>query len=510
MRGQKPDIAHLILSIDQLNTFTMKKSVLFIWALILPSLALFAQNETDALRFSMIDPGGTARFAGMGGAFGALGGDFSALSINPAGIGIYRSSELSLTPALGYHQAETSYFNQTEVDMKYSFNLNNFGVVLSLPVGSQLNEGGWKYVNFGFGINRHNNFNSRWIAEGYNNQNSLMTDMLDQAISEGSVANLSDFSTGLAWDTYLLDTDDQGFFFVDMENGNVLQRQETNTSGYIREFTATVGANYNDRIYFGATVGVPTVRYKEENTFVERDINNTNDFFNSLTYKYEQETKGNGVNFKLGTIVRLSNMFRLGLALHTPTFYNLDRSYSASMRSDLNLDPDEYPDYTEDAKFAESPQGLFKYDLQTPLKAVGSLGIIFGQAGLISLDYEYVDYTKSRLRSSDYSFSTENKAIADYFSAQHNIRLGGEISLSPMFLRAGYGLSTNPYQEDINDATRSALSFGIGMREQDYFIDFSYTYSFFSEDYYPYMIAPQAMARDFSDSSFRLTVGWKF
>lgn len=488
----------------------MKKTLSILGALILASMTTFAQNETDALRFSMTNPGGTARFAGLGGAFGALGGDFSALSINPAGIGIYRSSELSLTPALGYHQTETSYFDQSELDMKYSFNLNNFGVVLSLPVGSQLNEGGWKYVNIGLGINRHNNFNSRWIAEGYNQQNSLMTDMLDQAFSEGSVENLDDFSTGLAWDTYLLDIDNDGYFFVDMENGNVLQRQETNTSGHIREFTASVGANYNDRIYIGATVGIPSVRYKEENIFIERDINNTNDFFNSLTYKYSHETSGNGVNFKLGTIVRISDMFRLGLALHTPTFFNLDENYSASMRSDLNLDPDEYPDYTEEAKYAESPNGVFEYDLQTPLKAVGSLGIILGQAGLLSLDYEYVDYTKSRLRSSDYSFSAENKAITNNLAAQHNIRLGGEISLNPMFLRAGYSLSTNPYHQDVNDATRSALSFGLGMRDKDYFIDFAYTFSIFSEDYYPYMIATQAMSRDFTNSIFRMTVGWKF
>ena len=38
--------------------------------------------------------GGTARFMSMGGAFTALGGDISTLSQNPAGIGVFRTSEM--------------------------------------------------------------------------------------------------------------------------------------------------------------------------------------------------------------------------------------------------------------------------------------------------------------------------------------------------------------------------------------------------------------------------------
>ncbi len=477
--------------------------------------AALAQNETDALRYSQLFPGGTARFIAVGGSFGALGGDFSTLGVNPAGIGIYRGSEFTITPSLNYSQAESSFFNTLEEDMKYNFNLNNLGVVFAFPVGSQVEEGGWQYVNIGLGINRHNNFNDRWIADGFNPYSSKMASILQQANREGHVDNLDPFSTELAWETWLIGEDEDGFF-TDMLHG-VDQRQETNTSGSIREFVLTMGGNYNDRLYLGATVGFPSVFYEEESIYQERDSQDANPTFNSMTFTNRFKTTGSGYNFKLGAIVRLTDVVRLGGAFHSPTFYELKDRYNATMRSDLELD--------YDTKSARSPEGRFDYELNTPLRAIGSLGLVFGQAGLISVDYEYTDYTKARLRSSEYLFSDENRAIRESFTAQHTIRIGGEVQLSPVILRAGYGYYGNPYRSEINEAQRSIISVGFGLREQEYFIDFAYTYTFYSEDYHLYLLdsedpvdynltggqwQPPVVNRDFSASTFRVTVGWRF
>lgn len=488
----------------------MQRLTIFILGLLFPITALFAQNEMDALRYSMTDLGGTARFSAMGGAFGALGGDFSALSINPAGLGVYRSSEINFTPAFSYNETGSTYFGQTETDTKYSFQLSHAGMVLALPVGNQQNPGGWRFVNIGLGINQLNNFNNRWIAEGFNNTNSLMTDFVERAREAGSVERLSDYDTGLAWDTYLIDLDGDGRFFVDMESGQVLQRQETNLSGSIREFVASVAANYNDKVYLGMSMGVPVLSYREENIYKESDVQNTNAFFNELTYRNSFETQGSGVRFKLGAIVRAGSFLRLGASFHSPTFYQLKDKYRASMLSDLNLDPDEYPDYDDESRFAQSPEGLFNYELQTPLKAVGSLGFLLGNAGLISLDYEYIDYTSARLRSDEYSFSEENRRIGQKLNSQHGIRLGAEVRLDPLVLRGGYAHYTNPYAAGINDATRTVLSAGLGFRESDYFIDFAYTYSLHNEDYYLYAIAPRAVEREMGRQVFRLSFGWRF
>ncbi len=460
-----------------------------------------AQNETDALRYSQLIPGGTARFASTGSAFGALGGDFSSLGLNPAGIAIYRGSEFTISPSLNYSQVNTRYFDTPMDDMKYDLNLGNVGVVFAFPVGNK-EEGGWQFINMGFGVNRHNNFNDRWMAEGFNNSSSFMTSMMEQANREGSVENLSDFSTGLAWDTWLLGEDDDGFF-VDMPDGGVMQRQETNASGSMREFVLSLGGNYNDRVYVGATFGFPTVSYEEESRYTEEDTQNRSDVFNSLAYTTNLRTEGNGYNFKVGAIVRVTDMIRLGGAFHSPTFFDLSDRYTASMRSDLNLD--------YDTPTSSSPEGQFDYELNTPLKAMGSLGLVFGTRGLVSLDYEYTDYSDARLRSGDYSFNEENRTIRNSFTAQHGIRLGGELRFHPLILRAGYGHYTSPYAAGVNDGQRSLISGGIGLREQSYFIDFSYTHSFYEEDYYLYQLDGLApVEREFTAGNFRLTFGWRF
>ncbi len=481
----------------------MKRIIFTLFVIFFSVQLAISQNETHALRYSQLYPGGTARFTSMGGAFGALGGDFSTLSLNPAGLGVYRSSEITLTPALTYNQVETRYFGSWEDDMKYNFNLNNIGAVFSFSLGNEGRAGGWRFFNLGIGVNRHNNFNQRWAAEGFNTENSLMTSMLEQANREGSVENLDDFSTGLAWDTYLLDMF-EGDFFVDMPDGQVLQRQETNSAGSIREVVLSAAANYNDRVYIGATIGFPSLRHEEESIFRESDNQNASQYFNSLTYSRFQETGGTGINFKFGAIFRITDMIRIGGAFHSPTFYENTIYYNATMRSDLNLD-----DYTQ---VAQSPRGRFEYEVTTPLRAMGSLGLVFGTTGILSIDYEYADYSKMRFRSNEfYGFSDENRTIRESFTAQHSIRAGGELRLSPVILRAGVSHSGSPYITGVNDGAQTALSAGIGFREQYYFVDFAYTYAFHSEDYYLYTLDNlRPVEREFNASTFRLTVGWRF
>ncbi|MFN2394088.1 MAG: OmpP1/FadL family transporter [Bacteroidales bacterium] len=463
-----------------------------------------AQNETDALRYSLFNPGGTARFVSTGGAFGALGGDFSTLSANPAGIAIYRSNEFTITPALNFSKVESNYFGTFADDINYNFNVGNIGLVLAFNDPNQLKESGWMGFQFGFGLNRHSNFNNRKIYEGFNTESSLMTDYLyrvfDAGIDPGNPGGFEPFTTDLAWETLLIDTIN-GEFIVDMENGNVLQRRETQTSGSVREMVLTLGGNYSNRLYLGATFGFPSVRFEEEYTYTEEDVNNTNEFFNSLEYRETLRTSGTGFNFKLGMIYRATDMIRIGAAVHTPTFYNLEDEWRTQMNSDLSFGNYE----------AASPRGRHSYELNTPLRLIGSLGLVFGTNGLFSLDYEYADYTQMRLRSSAASFSAENNIIRNSFQQQHNIRAGGEIRLDPLILRAGYAYHSNPYKSGINEMERNTLSAGFGIRDQSYFVDFGYYYTQYSEDFYPYSadLTP-AVNYDYSRNGFLMTLGFRF
>src|SRR5690554_4775011 len=120
----------------------------------------FAQNEIDALRYGQISSGATARSIGLGGAAGSFGGDFSSLSTNPAGIGVYRSSELMITPTLRFNKVNGTYFNNKESEDHAKMTLNNFGVVFTNAAkGENYSNRNWKAVSFGIGYNRVADFN---------------------------------------------------------------------------------------------------------------------------------------------------------------------------------------------------------------------------------------------------------------------------------------------------------------------------------------------------------------
>jgi hypothetical protein len=144
------------------------KKILIITAALAASLSLNAQNEVDALRYSQLIPGGTARFNSLAGAFGALGADFSTLSTNPAGLGVYKQSEFSFTPSLYLGKTTSTYQTKTGEDLKYNFNLGNTGLVMVMPAGKALRESGWRNIQFGVGLNRLNNYNNRMLIEGFN------------------------------------------------------------------------------------------------------------------------------------------------------------------------------------------------------------------------------------------------------------------------------------------------------------------------------------------------------
>src|SRR5687767_5149023 len=118
--------------------------------------AVRAQSDADALRYSLLQYGGTARYLGAGGAFSAIGGDFTTLSINPAGIGLYRGNEFTFTPALYQARTTASFFNQQSTDRRYNFHFSNVGLVTSQLRKDEKNvvkEKGWIALNFGIGLN---------------------------------------------------------------------------------------------------------------------------------------------------------------------------------------------------------------------------------------------------------------------------------------------------------------------------------------------------------------------
>ena len=248
------------------NLYIMKKAGLIIVFVFMTLLSGYSQNVDDALRYSQIFYGGTARFLSMGGAFTAMGGDLSSLSQNPAGIGVFRSSEFSITPQMFYNKTTSGFMGSSLSDFKYNFNLNQLGFVTNII--STDNEKGLVSLNFAYSFNKTNNYFSNITIEGVSTKSS-MADFWNN-IAQGTYYQNLTGSTGIAFDAFVIDTitgsgaTSYGTVFsnygeaTNSTYGQTMRRIITN-EGYNGEHAFSVGGNYSNLVYFGATLGISTI-----------------------------------------------------------------------------------------------------------------------------------------------------------------------------------------------------------------------------------------------------------
>lgn len=449
-----------------------------------------AQYVDQALMFSQQRFGSTARSQAMGSAFGALGGDFSSLSINPAGIAIYQRPEVSLTAnLLSINNTQSTYQGQTADDRSTTFNFRNFGYVFAGPPANA-GSSGLVSLSFGLGFNRLNGFNqniaTQALGSSYSrtdafalNSNGISSSAF---FDENNPYNNVPWESKLAWENYLMnvtnpDANGVGNQYQSILFSNELVDQYENISreGYINEYLASFGANFNHRVYIGATLGMHDLYYNETKTYSE---DAPFGYFDYLNYA---SSRGYGYNLKMGIIVRPTDALRLGAAIHTPTFYTIKESYYSNMSSNLH-------DVSSDADgthTATTPTGDYKYRMETPFRAIGSIAYQFGKKGVISMDYEYVDYSKAKLRKGDdgYNFASENQNINDIYNPVSNIHIGGEYrATDALSLRAGYESFGNPYKSTLDGVVQPNTDFkyntynaGLGLRFENVSLDLTYS-----------------------------------
>lgn len=496
----------------------MKRFVVIIFV-IFSSYIIKAQNEDDALRYSNITLQGTSKYLSLGGAMGAVGADISTLSSNPAGIGLFKSSLFTFTPAFSHDITKSDYLGNSNSDDKFNFALGNLGFIFASKNRHRNSDDGNNLTfQLGLAINRYNDFNNRVIINGNNSQSSLMTDWVHAANSDGyNVDNLNPYDTQLAYYTHLLSpvTSNGNLYTSSLLNGNVAQRLEANYSGSVNEPVITLGGNYNDKLYFGGSLGFPIVNYQESLDYFETNLN-PGDSIKNYEVHTKQSDYGLGFNIKLGVIYRITDWIRVGAAVHSPTFYRLTRSFSRNVQSNLN-DGSSY--------YAEATSPDFTYNLQTPSRYIASVAFIIKKRGMIDVDYEYADYSTMKFRNSSdsYDYSVENNNIQNSFTGQHTFRIGGEYKLDPIYIRAGYSFSTSPYKSDtkstflfLSSKTSDLLqnqniSAGIGFRHGNHFFDIGYMYSFYKNDLFLYdanFVTPST--NKISNQILSFTLGYRF
>lgn len=475
------------------------KSISLIMVFLFVSTMLFAQNEVDALRYSENFYGGTARYMSMGGAFGALGGDMSVLSTNPAGIAVFRSSKFSFTPGMYYNEINSKYYGTGLVDNSYNLNISNIGFVKSF--NTEENQTGWMNMNYAVGYNRINNFNKNIMMEGTNSNSSLLDYYVDAA--NGGDINSADLfiDADVIYDT-------TGTGYVSDYNGSYgeLQNKSIRTKGGMGEYFFSFGANYTNKFYFGAILGYQHVLYEENSDYTESDPNNIIHNLVSFTYHNHLLTKGDGFNLKLGVIYKPIYWMRIGAAVHTPTLFDLTDEYSSSVTATI--------DYIEgtDVNKSEQPIKNFNYQLTTPTKAIGSLAFIIKKTAILSVDYEYINYSSARLRADDYTFTNENANISSRYTSTGNLRLGAEYKYGPFSFRGGYALYGSPYvsSEANHNSTYSLYSTGFGINQGNYSFDLSFVHSTQSQKYYIYGVQSSEVNLDSNSNKILATLGIRF
>jgi len=453
--------------------------------------SLSAQTLADAARFSVFDVNSTARSVGVGGGLSALGGDFSTLSVNPAGLALYRGREFTFTPSLVFinSDAELEGGQGTQSDQKTNFNFSNIGLVFhKRPTSTR-----WTTANFGVGFNRLANFHQKITYEGVTR--GSITDRWLELADGFSPNQLDAFEARPAYDAFAIGEfqNDPTFYFSDfVPDDQVLKTQNITRKGSINELVFSFAGNIKERVMVGATVGIPFLRFEENKTYEESDPDNAIPEFNFLRYSENLETSGTGINLKLGAIIRFTQAFRLGLAIHTPTAFQLTDNFNTSVAYDFDANS-----MNESQPPADSPLLDFEYNFRTPWRFIGSAGIVVGKIGFLTGEVEYVNYTGSKYTvNADIATPTDqsiidrvNGTIDNQLESNLNFRFGGEVALQKYRLRGGLNLSGTPYADD--SSLDSSLSLGAGVRWKKIFLDIAYRRSMDNEVYVPYVIGDQ-------------------
>ncbi|TLX78440.1 hydrocarbon degradation protein [Labilibacter sediminis] len=474
-----------------------------------------AQTYEDVLRYSQPQYSGTARSMSMGGAFGSLGGDFSALGINPAGIATYRSSEFTLTPSLIINSTETDFSGNKLSDNKTSFVINQIGYVGTYRPMREVKKGVVS-THFAIGYNRNNNFNYKSMASG-RNISSSMTDMF---VTDANGIHPDDLGglTALAYDTYLIDIQDEAnntytnFLYAE---DKVDQTKLIEKDGYSGEFNLTTGANISNLLLIGASLNFTSMRYKENANYYEQYSENNGepayDVFSQYSINNYLNASGTGVNLKFGLIIKPVSNARLGFSYHSPTWYKIEEDYGSTVNASY-FNHDNSEGYYD---------GRFDYKLNTPEKLIASAAYIIGKVAILSFDYEYINYASSKFKANsnsyqDFEFINEqNRIIKETFTATNNFRAGAEFRLNEQVsFRGGYSFQASPYKTEPFDNEITSITGGLGYRNSNYFIDLAYKLSSYDTSYYNYWYdegihSPETKVSA-KDHYAVITFGWKF
>ena len=490
---------------------------------------------------------GTARSMAMGNAFTALGADMISASLNPAGIGMYVDSDFSITPMMQFTKSHTKggddYYapGTPKSHQRYREDLNRFGMSSAGAVFTVLKStGAVTNINVGFAYNRIADFNQnmRVASIGESSANTIANLFCNIGNVDGLVTNDDGtmpfggdpfyWGSTLAYKNGVINKDDQGWFIDRIgSEAEIDQYNAVQTRGSIGEYALTIGFNLMDKIYIGASLGLQSLDYRRE-VFYGEDYIYTEETLPTgegtlppgeemlppgeemlpsvkempyqLTYmNYQQNThiSGMGVNLKFGITARPVNWLRIGVAYHSPTWYDANFQYCGSMWSETYSagdNPEEYTlnrngyfhdDVSSPVLTDEGPHG---WNFRSPSRLLTGVAVTIGRRVILSADYERSWYQTNRLESSPIQgrASGYTPTFKDVFKGSNTVRVGAEAYILPFLpIRVGYIWNGSTLRDGYEDIVAShpmvteqwfaTAGFGIKFSESLY-LDFAYQY----------------------------------
>ena len=498
-----------------------------------PALAQETYQNTKMAENSLT---GTARYVGMGGAMEALGADISTMSSNPAGIGLFRKSQVSMTfgvvaqtdaeTALNYNGSTLSFDGKKS---KPSF--DQAGFVWS-PSSKSSN-----YINLGFNYHKSTNFNQILTAVGRldgASQNRLTAAKYAKIRKE-----VNDYAESHP-NASSKDLQDYGSMMNSLKGEDFLFGQYQH--GYIGVYDFNISGSLNNRVWLGLTVGLHDVHYNSNSSYGEilEQVGTASDgsSVNAATNSMEQvKITGTGFDVKFGAIFRpfVDSPFRIGVYVNSPVFYELTRSSAIDMEA-YNLPKSFAPSESQPGisgnLYDSDYHNISDYDfrLNTPWKVGASLGHTIGSNIALGATYEYAWYNHMDTRIKDggyydyywgeyYESSTSDKVMNENTKSSLNgvstLKIGMEYKpiqmlalrfgynyVSPMFDKYGFrdqslicgadannnnGVNTSASSDYTNWKATNRFTVGVGFNYQKLSIDVAYQYSSQNGDFYPYM-----------------------
>lgn len=454
-----------------------------------------AQDINDAYRYSSGELSGTARFVSMSGAFGALGGDLSAITINPASSAVFLSSNASVS--LGYRGLDNSirYYNGSSTSENSEIDLGNIGGVFVFKSNGDNN---WRKFSVGINYNSTSIYDEDYVVRGtssnsidqyfLNYANGVDLDLL-QLRDDESISDLYSFlgenygfpvqQAFLGYQAYVIEAevDDPANtdYFSLIAPGNFDQRYNYVATGLNGKLSFNAATQFKDFLYLGLNLNTHFVNY-ENSTELSEFNSNSGSETTEVYFGNNLNTNGEGFSFQLGGIAKINENLRLGLTYDSPVWFDIREETTQYLETNSSQD--------EFVSVAPNILNVYpEYRLQTPSKLTGSLAYLFGKQGLISFDYSRKDYSNMKFKpENDLSYQNLNRDISENMKAASTYKIGGEYRISNFSLRAGYRFEESPFKNETRVGDLTGYTGGIGYNFGSVNLDLAYSLAQYEEN----------------------------